>query len=79
MSASFMAPRPMVRLAVKPVPTPKSIRPGASWLRLAKAPAATGAMRLLGTRTPVPSRIRLVCIAAAAMATKTSAQSIWVS
>ena len=41
--------------------------------------AATGAMRLDGISTPVPSRIRVVFIAAAAIATKGSALSIWVS
>ena len=41
--------------------------------------AATGAIRLEGISTPVPRRIREVCTAAAAIATKGSAQSIWVS
>jgi len=41
--------------------------------------AATGAMRLEGTSTPVPSLMRLVLTAAAPMATKQSALSIWVS
>ena len=41
--------------------------------------AATGAMRLDGISTPVPSFIRVVFIAAAAMATNGSALSIWVS
>ena len=79
MSLSLMAPKPMARRAVKPVPTPKSMRPGASWLSVASALAVTGAMRLDGTSTPVPSRMRLVWTAAAPMATKQSALSIWVS
>ena len=64
---------------MKPVPTPKSIRPGASAFNDANAAAATGAMRFDGTSTPVPRRMRDVCIAAAAIATKQSAQSICVS
>ena len=79
MSASFMAPRPMARRAEKPVPTPKSMRPGARPFSVAKALAVTAAMRLDGTSTPVPSRMRLVFIAAAPMATKQSAVIIWVS
>jgi hypothetical protein len=65
-----MAPNPMARRAVKPVPTPKSMRPGASRLSEASALAVTGAMRFDGTNTPVPRRIRRVLTAAAAMATK---------
>jgi hypothetical protein len=57
MSLTLIAPKPIARRAVKPVPTPKSMRPGASWFRLASALAVTGAMRLDGTSTPVPSRI----------------------
>ena len=41
--------------------------------------AATGAMRLEGISTPVPSLMRVVFIAAAAMATNGSALSICVS
>ena len=37
MSASFTGPRPIVRRAVKPVPMPKSMRPGASAFRRASA------------------------------------------
>ena len=69
----------MVRRPVKPVLMPKSIRPGASLFSEASALAATGAMRLDGISTPVPSLIRAVFIAAAAIATKGSALSIWVS
>ncbi len=79
MSSIAIAPRPMARRAVKPVPTPKSIRPGASLLSEAKALAATAAMRFDGTSTPVPRRMRLVFTAAAPMATKQSALSICVS
>ena len=79
MSLTLMAPNPMARRAVKPVPTPKSMRPGASWLSVASALAVTGAMRLDGTSTPVPRRMRRVLTAAAPMATKQSALSIWVS
>jgi hypothetical protein len=39
-----MAPKPIARRAVKPVPTPKSMRPGASWFSVASALAATGAI-----------------------------------
>ena len=69
MSASFIAPSPMARRAENPVPTPKSIRPGAMALSVANALAVTAAMRLEGTSTPVPRRMRLVFIAAAPMAT----------
>ena len=55
------------------------MRPGASWFSEAKALAATGAMRLDGISTPVPSLMRVVFIAAAAMATNGSALSICVS
>ena len=66
MSASFIAPSPMARRAEKPVPTPKSIRPGAMPFSVAKALAVTAAMRFDGTSTPVPRRMREVFIAAAA-------------
>ena len=79
MSLTLIAPNPMARRAVKPVPMPKSMRPGASWLSVASALAVTGAMRLDGTSTPVPRRMRRVLTAAAPMATKQSALSIWVS
>ena len=79
MSSSFTGPSPMVRRAVNPVEIPKSTRPGASALSEASALAATGAMRLDGIRTPVPSRIRAVCTAAAPIATNMSALSICVS
>ncbi len=79
MSASLTAPSPIARRPVKPVPMPKSIRPGASPLSEAKALAATGAIRFDGIRTPVPRRILVVFIAAAAIATNGSALSIWVS
>ena len=69
----------MVLRAVNPVPTPKSTRPGASFPSVARPLAAAGAMRLVGTSTPVPSRMRLVLVAARAIETKTSAQSICVS
>jgi hypothetical protein len=78
-SASFIAPRPIARRAEKPVPTPKSIRPGARPLSVAKALAVTAARRFDGTRTPVPSRIFEVFTAAAPIATKQSAVIIWVS
>ncbi len=77
--ASVIAGRPMLRRAVKPVETPKSIRPGASALSVASAFAATGAMRFDGMSTPVPSRMRVVSLAAAAMATNMSALSSCVS
>jgi hypothetical protein len=69
----------MVRRAVKPVPIPQTTRPGASRLSEASAFAATGAIRFEGIITPVPRRMRDVRTAAAAIATKGSAQSIWVS
>ena len=74
-----MAPSPIARRPVKPVPTPKSIRPGANLFSEAKAFAVTAAMRFDGIRTPVPSRIVVVFSAAAAIATNGSALSIWVS
>ena len=43
-SSSFIAPSPIARRPVKPVPTPKSIRPGASLFSEAKALAVTAAM-----------------------------------
>ena len=79
MSASLTAPSPIARRPVNPVPTPKSIRPGANLFNEAKALAATAAIRFDGISTPVPSRIRVVFIAAAAIATNGSALSIWVS
>src|SRR5262249_2030835 len=69
----------MARRAVKPVPMPKSIRPGAIPFNVAKALAVTAAMRFDGTRTPVPRRIREVLSAAAAIATKQSPVIICVS
>ena len=48
-------------------------------LSVAKALAVTAAMRLDGTRTPVPRWMRLVFIAAAPIATKQSAVIICVS
>ena len=78
-AASFTGRSPIVRRAVKPVETPKSIRPGARALRLASPLAATGAMRFDGMSTPVPRRIVAVCMAAAAIATNTSALSSCVS
>ena len=79
MSASLTAPSPIARLPVKPVPTPKSIRPGANLFNEAKAFAVAGGMRFDGISTPVPSRILVVFNAAAAIATNGSALSIWVS
>ena len=79
MSSSVTGLRPIVRRAVKPVEIPKSMRPGASAFSDANALAATGAMRLEGISTPVPSRIFDVCTAVAPMATNTSALSICVS
>src|SRR6516164_6757663 len=79
MSASLIAPSPIARLPVKPVPTPKSIRPGANLFSEAKALAVTGAIRCEGISTPVPSRIFVVFTAAAAIATNGSALSICVS
>src|SRR6266480_1514959 len=69
MSASLTAPSPIARRPVKPVPTPKSIRPGASLLSEAKALAATGAIRFDGMSTPVliPSN-RIAPVAANAFA-----------
>ena len=56
-SASFIAESPIARRAEKPVPTPKSIRPGAIAFKVAKAQAVTAGIRLVGTRTPEPSRM----------------------
>ena len=58
---------------------PKTMRPGASLFNDAKAFAATGAMRFDGISTPVPSLMRVVFIAAAAIATNGSAVIICVS
>jgi hypothetical protein len=79
MSANFIAPSPIARRAENPVPTPKSIRPGARKLSVAKALAVTAASRFDGTSTPVPSRIFEVFSAAAAIATNGSAVIICVS
>ena len=79
MSSSFTGPSPIARRAVKPVETPKSIRPGASAFSEASALAATGAIRLDGMSTPVANRMREVCTAQAPMATNMSALSICVS
>ena len=69
----------MVLRAVKPVPTPKSMRPGASLLSVARPLAVTGAMRLEGTSTPVPRRMREVWTAATAMEANRSAHRSCVS
>ncbi len=79
MSASFIAPNPIARRAENPVPTPKSMRPGARPFSVAKALAVTAANRFDGTSTPVPRRILQVFIAAAPIATKQSAVIICVS
>ena len=76
---SFMGPRPIVSRAVNPVPMPSAIRPGASLFSEASPLAATGAMRLVGTRTPGPIVMRRVLAAASAMATNTSAHRSCVS
>jgi hypothetical protein len=47
------------------MPTQKSKHPGASWFSEANPFAIIGAMRLEGTSTPVPSRMRDVFTAAA--------------
>jgi hypothetical protein len=52
---------------VNPVPTPQSMRPGASAFSVASAFAATGAIRFEGMSTPVASRIFLVAFAQSAM------------
>ena len=75
MSASFCAGRPIVLRPVKPVPTPKTTRPGASAFSEAKPFAATGAIRFVGMSTPVASLMRDVCSAASAIATNTSVYS----
>ena len=69
----------MVRRAVKPVPTPKWILPGASWLSVPNAEATTGAIRLLGIDTPVASWMRDVSWAAIAITEYTSAHNSCVS
>ena len=79
MSASFIAPSPIARRAENPVPTPKSIRPGASRFKVAKQFAVCAAIRLDGTRTPVPSRMREVLAAARPIAMNGSAVIICVS
>jgi hypothetical protein len=58
---------PIVLRPVNPVPMPRIARPGASALMLAIAAAVTGAMRLLGMATSVPSFIVRVCSAASAI------------
>jgi hypothetical protein len=64
---------------VKPVDAPKTIRPGARALSEARPLAATGAMRFDGISTPAQSLILEVFMAAAPMATNTSAFSSSVS
>lgn len=78
-AAAVVGGIPSVRRAVFPVPTPQTIRPGASALRLAKALAAAGADRRAGEVTPTPSRIRRVAFAHSARATKGSPCTIGVS
>ncbi len=46
------------------------MRPGASWLSVASPAAIVGAIRVDGTAVPIPSLIRDVFTAAAAMETK---------
>ena len=53
---------------VYPVPSARMVRPGASLLIVAMAEAVTGAMRLEGIETSVPSLIVEVRSAARAMA-----------
>jgi hypothetical protein len=74
-----MAGMPMVLRAVNPVPTPSSMRPGARRESVATAAAVAGAMRLVGTSTPVPRWMREVRSAASAIDTNTSAAIICVS
>ena len=57
---------PMTRMAVWPVPIPRKTRPGASRLTEAIEWAVTGAIRVPGMATPVPSLIREVFCAATA-------------
>ncbi len=61
--------RPIVLRPVKPVPTPRIARPGASRLIVAIECAVTGSIRFDGIATPVPSLIRFVFSAASAMQT----------
>ena len=56
----------MTRIAVWPVPMPRKVLPGAIRLMEAIECAVTGAMRVPGIATPVPSLIRLVLCAASA-------------
>ena len=72
MRVSVMGRRPIVSRAVLPVPTPSSTRPGANWLMVAIEWATVGAMRVVGTATPVPSRIFDVSWAAKAIVAYTS-------
>ena len=68
-----------MRLAVWPVPMPKSILPGARTFRVAKEPAVTGGILLDGTRTPVPILMDVVLAAAKLIDMNMSALSICVS
>ena len=79
MSLTVIAPKPMARRAGEAGADAEIDAAGRQLVERASALAVTGAMRFDGTSTPVPSRMREVCIAAAPMATKQSALSIWVS
>ena len=57
----------MVRIAVFPVPTPRTVRPGANRLIVAIPFAVTGASRNPPISKPVISLIFCVCCAASAI------------
>ena len=56
----------MTRIAVWPVPRPRNVRPGASWLIVPMECAVTGAIRVPAIDTPVPMCMRFVFTAASA-------------
>ena len=65
-SRIFMGSMPVTRMAVCPVPMPRKTPPGAIRLIEAIEWAVTGAIRVPGMATPVPSRMRDVLWAASA-------------
>ena len=65
-SDSLAGRLPIERRALLAVPMPRNVRPGASAFRVAIEFAVTGAMRVSGLVTQVPSLIVLVSRAARA-------------
>ena len=64
-SATFIGGSPSVRTALSPRPTPSTARPSKSWPSVASMLATTVGCRVTGLETSVPTRMRVVDMAAA--------------